>query len=238
MADAHIAERIGLCLRWFAVLRGRAFFRDREDAGRQLAEKLADLQSKDVLVLGIPCGGVPVAVQIADRLHAQLDLMVVRKLQIPWNPEAGFGALAPDGTLLLNPELTPHLNLSEAEVEEVESRTMNEIKRRIQRFRGTQAAPRQADRTVVLVDDGLASGYTMLVAAQSVRKARPRRLVVAVPVASAGAARLLKPACDSFVALHVSSALPFAVADFYEQWYDLTDEDVLCYLSAKPKRTT
>jgi putative phosphoribosyl transferase len=220
------------------MFRGRALFRDREDAGRQLAEKLADLQSADALVLGIPCGGVPVAIQIADRLHAQLDLMVVRKLQIPWNPEAGFGALAPDGTVLLNPELTPHLHLSEAEIREIKRRTISEIERRIQRFRGTQAAPRLADRTVVLVDDGLASGYTMLVAAQAVRKAGPRRLVVAVPVASAGAARLLKPACDSFVALHVSSALPFAVADFYEQWYDLTDEDVLRYLSAKPKRTS
>jgi putative phosphoribosyl transferase len=214
-----------------------ALFRDREDAGRQLGDRLAQLQFQDLLVLAIPCGGVPVAVQIADRLHAALDLMVVRKLQIPWNPEAGFGALAPDGTILLNPELTPHLHLSEADIEEVRTQTMTEIRRRMKLFRGTQAAPRLAERTVVLVDDGLASGYTMLVAAQSARKALPRRLVVAVPVASAGAARLLRPACDSFVALHVSPALPFAVADFYEQWYDLTDEDVLRHLSARPKRT-
>lgn len=211
-------------------------FRDREDAGQRLAVRLQRLRPPNALVLAIPCGGVPVAAQIAKRLHATLDVMVVRKLQIPWNPEAGFGALAPDGTLLLNAELMPHLHLSEAKVEEVKRGTMIEIERRIRRFRDAKAAPRLANRVVILVDDGLASGYTMLVAARSVRKAGPRRLVVAVPVASAGAARLLKPACDSFIALHVSSALPFAVADFYERWHDLTDDEVLHYLSARPKR--
>jgi len=215
------------------VFGGPALFRDRDDAGRKLGEKLAQVRLEDVLVLAIPCGGVPVAVQIANRLGAQLDLIVVRKLQIPWNPEAGFGALAPDGTVLLNPELTPHLHLTDAEIWEVEKRTMVEIERRTQRFRGTQPAPRLADRAVVLVDDGLASGYTMLAAAQSVRKAGPRHLVVAVPVASAGAARLVKPACDRFIALHVSAALPFAVASFYERWRDLTDDEVLRYLQAR-----
>lgn len=219
------------------MLDRRTLFRDREDAGQRLAAKLQYLEAPDVLVLAIPCGGVPVAAQIAERLHATLDVMVVRKLQIPWNPEAGFGALAPDGTLRLNPELTPYLHLSDAEIDQVKRRTMSEIERRLRRFRGLQEAPRLANRVVVLVDDGLASGYTMLVAAESVRKGGPRQLVVAVPVASTGAARLLKPACDTFIALHISATLPFAVASFYEHWHDLSDDEVLRYLSAglKPR---
>jgi len=186
---------------------------------------------KDPLVMAIPCGGVPVGVQIALRLKAPLDLMVVRKLQIPWNTEAGFGAVAPDGTLTLNPQITPHLNLSEEEIERIKERTLHEIQRRIRLFRGGRPDPVLSGRSVILVDDGLATGYTMLVAAQSAKKAHPHRLVVATPVASARAAQLLQPKCDIFVALHVSSAIPFAVASFYKHWHDLTDDEVLKCLS-------
>jgi len=210
----------------------RAIFRDREEAGQRLAERLAQLNLKDPLILAIPCGGVPVGVQIARRLKAPLDLMVVRKLQIPWNTEAGFGAVAPDGTLTLNPQIAPHLNLDERGIEEIKERTLREIRRRLHRFRGNRQPPTLSGRTVILVDDGLATGYTMLVAAQSARKAQPHKLVVATPVASTRAAQLLQPKCDTFVALHVSAAIPFAVASFYQHWHDLTDGEVLSYLSS------
>lgn len=208
------------------------FFNNREDAGHKLAAELSKLNLENVLILAIPCGGVPVGINVAKELDAAFDLMIVRKLQIPWNPEAGFGAIAPDGTYLLNPNLAPHLHLSDAQIQEIKSRTLVEIERRHRRFCGNQPSPTLRNRTVILVDDGLASGYTMLVAAQSAQKAKPRQLIVAIPVASIQAAHLLKPECDTFVALHVSSAMSFAVASFYKHWHDLTDEEVLQYLTS------
>ncbi|MFX1562431.1 MAG: phosphoribosyltransferase [Promethearchaeota archaeon] len=210
----------------------RPLFDNREDAGYKLAAELSKLNLKNILILAIPCGGVPVGISIAKELATEFNLMIVRKLQIPWNPEAGFGAITPDGTYLLNPNLAPHLNLSDIKIQEIKSRTLAEIERRRQRFCGNRSSPEIRDRPVILVDDGLASGYTMLVAAKSVKKAKPSQLIVASPVASISAANLLKSECDTLVALHVSSAVPFAVASFYKHWHDLSDEEVIHYLKS------
>jgi putative phosphoribosyl transferase len=207
-------------------------FSDREDAGKKLAAELSKLNLEDAIILAIPCGGVPVGITIAKELNTDFNLIIVRKLQIPWNPEAGFGAIAPDGTYLLNPNLAPYLHLSEAKIQDVKSRTLAEIERRRYRFCGNQPSPKIKNRAVILIDDGLASGYTMLVAARSVSKVKPKQLIVATPVASIHAANLLESECDTLIALHVSSAMPFAVASFYEHWHDLTDEEVIQYLTS------
>ncbi len=207
-------------------------FNNREDAGKKLLAELLKLDLENILVLAIPCGGVPVGVIIAKEIYAEFALMIVRKLQIPWNTEAGFGAIAPDGTFFLNPNLAPQLHLSDAKIRDIKSQTLAEIKRRQKLFCGNKPSPKIQNRTVILVDDGLASGYTMMVAAKSVQKAKPKQLIVAVPVASTQAVHLLKSVCDTLVALHVSSAMPFAVASYYKHWHDLTDEEVLKYIAS------
>ena len=209
---------------------GFELFRDRRDAGRRLAERLLEYEGRDSLVLAIPRGGVPVGAEVAARLGAKFDVIVPRKIPIPWNTEAGMGAITADGTMVLNESMVRSLGLSKEEIEAEAESVRAEVVRRTTIYREGKEAPRIRGRPVILVDDGLASGYTMLAAIESVRKEAPSEIVVAVPVASSGAARLIGPKASHLVALVVSERLPFAVADFYLEWRDLTDEEVLGYL--------
>lgn len=207
-------------------------FRDREDAGRRLADKLLDYRDRGAVVLAIPRGGVPIGYEIAGKINADLDVIVLRKIPVPWNPEAGFGAVTADGTMVLNESMIRGLRLSEEQISRAAEEVREEVVRRTRAYRGgSMELSDVADRPVILVDDGLASGYTMLAAVESLHKHKPSEVVVAVPVASSGAVRLVKPKVDRLVALIVSERLPFAVADFYRHWSDLTDEDVLRCLS-------
>ncbi len=206
-------------------------FRDREDAGRRLADRLLDYKGRGAIVLAIPRGGVPVGFELAESIDALLDVIVLRKIPIPWNPEAGFGAVTADGTLVLNDSMVRGLGMSDEQIQAAAEEVREEIIRRTQMYRkGSMESPDVAGRPVILVDDGLASGYTMLAAIRSIEKHKPSEVVVAVPVASSGAARLVRPRVDRFVALIVGERIPFAVVQFYRHWSDLTDEDVLRYL--------
>ncbi|HEY3297968.1 MAG TPA: phosphoribosyltransferase family protein [Armatimonadota bacterium] len=208
-------------------------FRDRSEAGRKLAKHLAEYENEDALVLAIPRGGVPVGYEIAGHLHIPFDIIVPRKLPIPWNPEAGFGAVTADGTMVLNHPMVRSLGLREDEISSTADEVRQEIIRRTQVYRGDRPMPDLKGRAVILVDDGLASGYTMLAAIESVRKYKPSTVIVAVPVASSGAARMIAGEVDKFVAMIVSERLPFAVASFYALWRDLSDEEVQAYLESK-----
>jgi putative phosphoribosyl transferase len=205
-------------------------FLDRADAGRRLAARLLEYEGRGAVVLAVPRGGVPVGFEVARRLWAQFDVIVPRKIPIPWNPEAGFGAITADGTMVLNERMVRSLGLSEEEIEQAAEEVRQEVARRTKQYRGDRPPPDIKGRPVILVDDGLASGYTMLAAVTSLRREEPCEVVVAVPVASRGAARLISPKVDKLVALIVSERLPFAVADFYIEWRDLTDDEVLAYL--------
>lgn len=205
-------------------------FRSRAEAGKRLAEQLMDYAGSRAVVLAIPRGGVPVAYEIAKRLGAELDVIIPRKMPIPWNPEAGFGAITADGTMVLNDPMVESLGLTPDDISRVAEEVRREIVRRTRAYRGEKPPVDVAEKTVILVDDGLASGYTMLAAIQSVRKLSPSKVIVAVPVASSSAAKLVGKAADRLIALLVSDRLPFAVADFYLEWRDLTDEEVLHYL--------
>jgi putative phosphoribosyl transferase len=205
-------------------------FEDRTDAGRKLAERLLDYANRDAVVLAVPRGGVPVGIEVARRLKAKFDVIIPRKIPIPWNPEAGFGAVTEDGTIVLNQRMVRSLGLTRQEIEKAAEDVRQEVIRRAREFRGDRSAPEIFGRPVILVDDGLASGYTMLAAIESVRKHEPSEVVVAVPVASGGAARLVRPKADDLVAILVSERLPFAVASFYWHWSDLTDEEVMVFL--------
>lgn len=206
-------------------------FRDRLHAGELLALKLQDhISRENAQLLAIPAGGVPVGYAVASRLSVPLDVVIVRKIQIPWNPEAGFGAIAWDGTVVLNEALVAQLGLSTELIRWCISRTQETIRERLEKFRGNKPRPQLKNKTVVFIDDGLASGFTMLTAVKSVKKRKPEKVIVAVPTASQSAIELVAPNVDELICLNVRGGPIFAVADAYQEWYDLSDEEVMKFL--------
>jgi predicted phosphoribosyltransferase len=218
-------------------LRDKKFvFEDRRHAGKLLSVRLDRYADRDdVQVLAIPAGGVPIGYEVAKVLTIPLDLIVIRKIQIPWNPEAGFGALSWDGTTVLNMPLVTRLGLSSETIDRSISLAQENVQHRLRTFRGGRPFPRLEDKTVLLVDDGLASGFTMLVAVKSVRRYNPERIVIAVPTASSSSVKLVAPNVDELVCLNIRSGAIFAVADAYKHWYDLTDKEVKELLESSPK---
>lgn len=212
------------------------FFQDRRNAGKQLAEALQEYKGKEAIILAIPRGGVPVGYQVAKGLNLPLDIVISRKIQIPENPEAGFGAVSPDGEVVLNPQIAPFLGLSQEQIDKLAKEVFEEIKRRERVLRGKKPKPNLKGKIVILVDDGLAAGYTIFAAVNFVKKQNPKAIVVAVPTSSGSAFSLIKPKVDKLVSLYVHPAyLPFAVASFYKHWRDLTDEDVLPFLNEQSR---
>jgi putative phosphoribosyl transferase len=205
-------------------------FQDRHDAGQKLAQKLTAYQGNNTVVLAIPHGGVPIGIEIAQNLGAGLDLMVVRKIPMPSDPEAGYGAVTDDGTILLNEPLVARLGLTPAQIERQAQAVKAEIDQRKTRYQGKEPSFPLDGRTVFLVDDGLASGFTMLAAIESARRRGAGKVVVAVPVASASAFQRVEAKADVIISLIVAQTNYFAVAGFYYQWYDLTEKDVIGYL--------
>lgn len=209
-----------------------AVFPDRTVAGARLAERLLQLRGENPLVLGIARGGVIVGAPIADALAADLEVIVPRKLPIPFNPEAGFGAVAEDGTVYLDHSLMTACRLTHEDVEQIKAKVLEEIHRRIERYRGNRPLPDMIGRTVILTDDGLATGYTMMAAIASVRKLRPHRILVAVPVSPERTAHTVSQMTDEFVCLLTVDTPSFAVASYYEDFHDVTDEEVMACLAA------
>ena len=209
-------------------LRDRKYvFKNREEAGLLLAKKLKKYSKKNVIVLAIPAGGVPVGKIIAEKLKAKFDLMIVRKIQFPDNPEAGFGAMSFDGEIILNESLIRRTFLTREEIEHQIKKTKKEIERRVELFRGSKKFPKLEGKIVILVDDGLATGYTMLVAIKCVKKYKPKKLIVAVPTGNSNAISLIADEVDEIYCLNIRDEFIFAVADAYEEWHDLRDEEVL-----------
>ncbi len=206
-------------------------FSNRQDAGKKLAAKLLNFNFKNPTVFAIPNGGVPVGIRLSQTLSCPLEILIVRKIQIPENPEAGFGAVTTDGTVVLNPEIAPFLGLSKREINTLTQDTINEIKRREKVFKVKKKPAALKGKTVILTDDGLASGYTMLAAIKSVRKLKPKKIIVAVPTASGSAVKAVTLKVDKLITLYKHPIkLPFAVANSYQRWHDLTDKEVLKYL--------
>jgi len=206
-------------------------FENRHDAGRRLAAELGEYQDQPVVVLAIPNGGVPVAVEVAGALGAELGLVISRKIPMPLHPEAGFGAIADSGNLILNDEVVRRLGLSRQQIEYEASKVRAEIKKRSLLYRGEEPPVSVTGRTAIIVDDGLASGITMLAAVESVRYRRPRATVVAVPCASAMALKQVERVASRVVALTVGYMPTFYVSDFYRHWYDVSDNEVVQYLN-------
>ncbi len=210
------------------LLRNRiGVFEDRDDAGEHLAGALQQFRVTNAIVLAIPSGGVPVGLAVARSLELPFDLLIIRKIPIPGYTESGFGAVSLEGDLMLNEPLVRTLGLSADEIEELARPVKVELQARNHLFRQDRPWPELKGRVAILVDDGLASGYTMLTAIQIVRRRKPAQVVVAVPTASASTVRLLAPQVDMIVCPNIRSGYSFAVADAYRNWYDLSLEDVV-----------
>jgi len=201
-------------------------FNDRLDAGEKLAEKIKD---KIDVVLAIPKGGIPVGYSISKKLKVKLGLIFVRKLPIPWDPEAGFGAVTFDGKLSLNKNLVNRLGLRKEDIDKIKQEVIREIKRRekILKFKKIELR----NKNVLIVDDGLASGYTMLAAIKSVKHKKPKKIIIAVPVASSEAYELIKRKIKNVICLHISKESIFAVASFYKNWSEISDKEALKFLN-------
>ena len=203
-------------------------FKNRFHAGEILSEIIRkNVKLEDAILFAIPAGGVPVAYEISKRLRLPIDLAVVRKIQIPWNPEAGFGAISWDGEIVLNEELVRLLGLSREEVQESIQRTKNIVLERFRMFRRGKSIPDLRGKIVIIVDDGIASGYTMLVALRSLKKRSPKKIIIAAPTASTNAIETLKEEADYIICPNIRGGATFAVADAYREWCDLTEEEVI-----------
>ena len=201
-------------------------FADRREAGRRLADALEDYhRRRDLLILALPRGGVPVAAEVAQALDAPLDLMLVRKLGVPAQPELAMGAIASGGQRVLNPQIIQVLGIDDHTIDAVAEREERELIRRAQAYRGERPLPRIAGQCVILIDDGLATGATMRAAVAAVTTQAPACLVVAVPVGSEDAIALLRPHLDRMLCL--AAPEPFmGVGRWYRSFEQTSDDEV------------
>lgn len=216
--DSHLRDRT-------------AVFRDRNDAGEQLVHFLNDrFMFSRPIICPIPAGGIPIGVILARAFGALLRLAVVRKIQVPWSMESGFGAITWNGDMVINHDLLRQLHLSSEETEHAISRARASVEERIRKYRGRKPIPGVKDKTVILTDDGLASGFTMRAAVRSIRRESPEKVVVAVPTGSLTAVHMVSAYVDELVCLNERGGYSFAVADAYIHWHDLTDDEVAIHL--------
>jgi predicted phosphoribosyltransferase len=201
-------------------------FRNRREAGRVLAELLKDYAGReDVIVLALPRGGVPVGYEVARRLNAPLDVFVVRKLGLPSQPELAIGAIASGNVRVLNREVVEGLGIPQQVIDAVARRERTELARRERLYRGEREPPELRGKTVILVDDGLATGSTMRSAAAAIKQQAPARLVVAVPVAARSTCQELQEAVDEVVCALTPVSF-FAVGQWYEDFGETSDDEV------------
>lgn len=207
-------------------------FRDRSQAGEVLADMLDPYRglSSELIVLGIPMGGVPVAVKIHEHLGCPMDLIIVRKIRIPGNSEAGFGAVTSEGDLFLNEALMARLKLTDAQIERQMALVHKELTERNRRLRNERPFPDLERKTVIIVDDGLASGYTMKAAVFMVNKRRAAQTIVAVPTAPKRSLEEIIEGLKAIYCTNVRDAISFAVAEAYTEWRDLAEPEVMALL--------
>ncbi len=212
-------------------------FESRYDAGNQLATRLTEYKGKSTIVLAIPNGGVLVALGVALALEADLNLVISRKIPLPLSPEGGFGAVTDDGTIILNDDMVKKAGLSQTQINYQVNRVRADIRQRSLVYRREIPPAQLNGKTVIIVDDGLASGYTMMAAVESLRHSRPGSLIVAVPVASATALPQVEKIADKVITCVDGFAAEFYVSDFFRYWHDPGDDEVIqCFKEWRMRR--
>jgi predicted phosphoribosyltransferase len=227
-AAAYHQERMALFPRWAATdeVAPPRPFHDRFEAGRVLATRLSAYADRpDAIVLGLPRGGVAVAYEVARALHLPLDVFIVRKLGVPGQEELAMGAIASGGVRVLNHAVIRALGLSQAQIEEVIRREEQELRRREEQFRGNRPPPDLKGKTVILVDDGLATGATMWAAITAVRQQQPAKIVMAVPVADPSGCESFRQIADEVVCAITAEPL-HAIGLWYQDFPQMTDDEV------------
>lgn len=202
-------------------------YRNRAHAGNVLAQMLFPYRQDADRVLAIPAGGVPVGIVIAETLQIPFDLAVVSKITLPWNTEAGYGAVAFDGTVRLNTALVVRLGLSKAQIQAGIQKTKAKVDRRSEKLRKKRPFPDLSKRTTILVDDGLASGFTLRVSVEAIKKTGAARIVVAVPTAHEESLATITAEVDAVFCPNIRSGPRYAVADAYQEWSDVDESEVL-----------
>ena len=210
-------------------------FKDRIDAGKELGKALKKYKDNNTIVLGLTRGGIPVAFEIAQHLHVPLDAICIRKLGVPYFPELGMGAIGPNA-VIYNEEIISRLNISKEEVEAVKIAETAELKRRLIAYRGTETPPDLEEKTVILVDDGLATGGSMKAAIESVKSAGAVKVIVGIPVGPPETVAEIRSLVDHLICLH--QPLNFnAVGAYYYLFTQVSDEEVKDYLKEAKKIT-
>ena len=209
-----------------------AIFKDRVDAGRKLAKKLSEYANRsDVIILALPRGGVPVAFEVAKELNVKMDVFIVRKLGVPGNEELAMGAIASDNIIVLNEDVVRSFQISKQVIDAVAARELRELERREHTYRGTRPKPNINGLTVILIDDGLATGATMRAAAAAVKTKNPTKIVIAVPTGAPDTCRSFEGKVDKVIC--VATPEPFyGVGAWYEDFSQTTDTEV-CELLGK-----
>lgn len=205
-------------------------FKDRFDAGKKLAQKIVELypnHTKGFVVLGIPRGGIAVGYPVAKSLSCPLEPVTVRKLPIPWNDQVGFGAVTINKEVILNEELLSREDVPEDDREHIINEVYKEVVRRDKVYRGDRPFPALKNTHVIIVDDGLATGYTMLAAIRFVREKEAGLIMAALPVAHYYSYHMVRPHVDDMVCLYIDEHLSFAVASFYREFPDMEDREVI-----------
>jgi len=209
-------------------MRQQPIFENRYDAGRQLAAKLTEYKNQSAVVLAIPNGGVLVALGVALALDADdFNLIISRKIPLPLSPEGGFGAVTDDGTTILNEEVVKRFGLSLQQINYQVSRVRTDIRQRSLLYHKDRPPSVVKGKMVIIIDDGLASGYTMMAAVESIRYRQPREIIVAVPVAAATALKKVEKIADRVITGIAGFGPEFYVSDFYRYWHEPSDDEVI-----------
>jgi predicted phosphoribosyltransferase len=206
---------------------GTAVFKDRQQAGALLAGMLKEFTETKAVILAIPAGGVPVAAVISEKLKLPLAVAVVSKITFPWDTEAGFGAVAFDGTVQLNERLVRMVEMNKIEQQLQTDLAQKKVKRRTERFTEIAPVPDLKNKTVFLVDDGVASGFTIKVAAAAICRKRPARIIIASPTGHRQALEQLDKKADAVYCPNVRGGPTFAVADAYVNWHDVSEKEAI-----------
>ena len=206
-------------------------FRNRSEAGKYLANKLAKYADReDLLVLALPRGGVPVGFEVARRVNAPLDIFLVRKLGVPGQEELAMGAIASGDVRIINYDVVNQFGIDQETIDRITDEERQELRRREQLYRGDRRPPALAGKSIILVDDGIATGSTMRAAIAAMRQSTPARLIVAVPVAAASTYREMSAEVDEFICPETPEAF-FAISQWYERFEQTTDDEVRDLLS-------